>query len=168
MSQNVWLTTWPFLPGAALSKAGGRSASFQDFPASVERKSVGPRWPVRGGRQHRVAIPRIQYGVIDDMTQKNGFTKLPAGSLRIRLDKEYAFTRRNDDRSARSQFDPRLAHLYSRFPWWEPASLRGSTEQCKVGPDGRIFFATRTTNFAVIGIPSIAQSRRWTSGAFLN
>jgi hypothetical protein len=34
------------LPSAALAKAGGRAASFQVCPRSVERNTVGPRCPV--------------------------------------------------------------------------------------------------------------------------
>ena len=43
VSQNVWSTTRP-LSGA---NAGGVAASFHVRPPSVERNTVGPRWPVR-------------------------------------------------------------------------------------------------------------------------
>src|SRR6185295_20284965 len=42
-SQKVWLTARPF---SACGKAGGLAASFHVLPLSVERKIVGPRWPV--------------------------------------------------------------------------------------------------------------------------
>src|SRR3990167_5834183 len=47
VSQNVWLTTRPgnLVSGlsGALAKAGGRVASFQLRPKSVEQNTVGPR-----------------------------------------------------------------------------------------------------------------------------
>ena len=46
VSQNVCLTVRPVLPSGTLAKAGGFADSFQVLPRSVERKMVGPRWPV--------------------------------------------------------------------------------------------------------------------------
>ena len=46
VSQKVWSTERPFCPSGALAKAGGRAASFQLRPMSVERNTVGPRCPV--------------------------------------------------------------------------------------------------------------------------
>lgn len=45
VSQKVWSTERP-PPSAALANAGGLAASCQVRPRSVERKMVGPRWPV--------------------------------------------------------------------------------------------------------------------------
>src|SRR5713101_22593 len=47
VSQNTCSTARPFSPAAALGNAGGRCASFQVRPKSVERNTVGPRWPAR-------------------------------------------------------------------------------------------------------------------------
>ena len=46
VSQKVWSTERAGGPPAGLAKAGGCRASFQVRPRSVERKIVGPRWPV--------------------------------------------------------------------------------------------------------------------------
>ena len=46
MSQKVWSTARPVRGSAVLAKAGGRAASFHVRPKSVERKTVGPKWPV--------------------------------------------------------------------------------------------------------------------------
>ena len=46
VSQKVWSTARAASPERAFLKAGGRAASFQVLPRSVERKTVGPRWPV--------------------------------------------------------------------------------------------------------------------------
>src|SRR6266540_2402859 len=46
VSQNVWSTARPLSLSGAFANAGGRFASFQLRPRSVERNTVGPRWPV--------------------------------------------------------------------------------------------------------------------------
>src|SRR2546422_610813 len=47
VSQKTWSTTRPFCPSGTLGNAGGALASCQLLPKSVDRKTVGPRWPVR-------------------------------------------------------------------------------------------------------------------------
>ena len=46
VSQNVWSTERAGRPPVGAAKAGGKRASFQMRPRLVERKIVGPRWPV--------------------------------------------------------------------------------------------------------------------------
>src|SRR5712691_7345658 len=50
VSQNTCSTARPFSPSAALGNAGGRCASFHVRPESVERNTVGPRWPARAAQ----------------------------------------------------------------------------------------------------------------------
>ncbi len=89
VSQNVWSTTRP-LSGANF---GGVAASFHVRPPSVERNTVGPRWPVLRGREQRLAVARVEHGVMHDVPEELRPRELPGAPRGVGRQRPQALAR---------------------------------------------------------------------------
>ncbi len=69
VSQNTELRDRPWASPSA--KAGGGVASCHVRPRSLERNTVGPRWPGAAGRQEGGAVARVEHDVLDDVAEEH-------------------------------------------------------------------------------------------------
>jgi hypothetical protein len=94
VSQNVWSTLR--LPPAL--NAGGFCASVHVRPRSLERNTVGPRWPVRAGREPGAAVARVDHRVVDVVAEEARAADRPAAARGVADERPQAFARGDQER----------------------------------------------------------------------